>query len=269
MGQIIARRPRSEYTISMYAGTPITETLLPTVLWAVFVLVALGAFGRFLELPKPLPGRTLPRARRGGLAALVGIAAAALLTCGEYVSVAGAPQLSGWEFTARTAALAVVSCLATGIFEEGLVRGLLFRLFARGFSDRKNPLLAAALVSAALFAAFHVTGDFAAVAQLSGVAQAIAVFSLAAKAVQAFAFGVLMTAAYLRWYARGAWRALAKISLLHAAYDAVAFAPLLITSGTLPSAYATTDPWQLAFMLATVAVLAFSAVFAVHPLKTA
>ena len=121
-------------------------------------------------------------------------------------------------------------CLVTGLFEEALFRGVMFRGFACAFeaSGRANPLLWAAAVSAGVFGVLHVSGGSPAVPS-----DAVVLAQVVLKPVQAALFGFVMAGVFARshnlWLACG----------LHAAFNALSEGPLFLASGYLPATYLT------------------------------
>ena len=82
-------------------------------------------------------------------------------------------------------ALFLILCLLTGVFEEALFRGVLFRSFAEVLegTGTYRPLLVAAAASAAIFGILHVSGTAA------PPVVAVSLVQLAGKPVQAALFG--------------------------------------------------------------------------------
>lgn len=141
-------------------------------------------------------------------------------------------------------ALFLILCLLTGVFEEALFRGVLFRSFAEVLegTGTYRPLLVAAAASAAIFGILHVSGTAA------PPVDAVSLVQLAGKPVQAALFGVIMAGVYAQsgnlWLAVGA----------HAALNALPELPSFATSGLLVETYVTGSPADLAVLLGTIAL---------------
>ena len=164
---------------------------------------------------------------------------AAPIAPGAAAGAGAGPSLSpgvGGQGSAAAAAVAgqlvpfVSLCLVTGLFEEALFRGVMFRGFACAFeaSGRANPLLWAAAVSAGVFGVLHVSGGPPAVPP-----DAVVLAQAVLKPVQAALFGFVMAGVFARshnlWLACG----------LHAAFNALSEGPLFLASGYLPATYLT------------------------------
>ena len=151
-------------------------------------------------------------------------------------------------------------CLLTGVFEEALFRGVLFRGFAESLegAGTRRPLLVAAAASAAIFGVLHVSG-----AAALPPADAVSLVQLAGKPVQAALFGFIMAGVYAQsgnlWLAVGT----------HAAFNALSELPSFASNGLLVETYVTGNPADLAVLLGTIALFVPLAAVAAHGLSQA
>ncbi len=148
----------------------------------------------------------------------------------------------------------VVLVALTGVFEELLFRGIMFRGLLSAFSAnaRPHPLLLAAAVSAAVFGMMHVSGSAVAM-PLSSASQAEASIMAAqsiCKMMEATLFGLVMASLFVR--TRNIWIAAAA----HAGFNLLSTGPAFLASGTIPSTYATGNPADLAVLVVGVVLLA-------------
>ena len=130
----------------------------------------------------------------------------------------------------------VALCLLTAVFEEGVFRVLALDAFAPALGGGRRGMLRAALVSAVLFGALHVSlGEAASAVQ---AADFVAVAQTACKPVQAALFGLFMAAMYFG--TRNLWTLVA----VHAAFNFLYAGPQLL-AGNLQQTYVTGDPIRL------------------------
>lgn len=136
-------------------------------------------------------------------------------------------------------------CVVTGIFEEALFRGVMFKGLASALrlNGTSRPLLGAALVSSVVFGVLHISGGV----PFSG--SELVVAQLFAKAMQATLFGLIMAGLFAQW--ASIWPAAA----LHAAFNALSEAPLFLLTGQVPLTYATGDPVDLIILSVSAALL--------------
>ncbi|MEG2025884.1 MAG: CPBP family intramembrane glutamic endopeptidase [Gordonibacter sp.] len=167
---------------------------------------------------------------------------------GEAMQVSAGPAFA----PLGSIALFLAVCVATGVFEEGLFRGVI----SRGFSDalriegRKSPALTGAIASAFVFGVLHTAN--APVAEFAGE---VVVAQLVAKTVQATLFGFVMSAVLS--HTGSLWT----VVLLHIGFNILSMGPAFALTGELPSTYATGDPVDLAVLLISAA---FFVPLAVH-----
>lgn len=147
--------------------------------------------------------------------------------------------------TLENIVLFIVLCLVTGVLEETLFRGVLFRGFAeflKGAGNR-HALLSAAATSAVLFGLLHVSD-----AVTSLPVDAVSVAQLVGKPVQASLFGFIMAAVYVRsgniWLVVGT----------HAAFNILSELPTFAFNGQLVQTYLTGNPADLVVLFATIAL---------------
>ncbi len=179
----------------------------------------------------------------------------AVLAVGSYLCViALAEAVVGWQpqdlaqlrapdLTAR-AFLAVVFCLATGIFEEALFRIVAFRALARGCLQNralKNyPLMSAAIVSSVLFALLHVQLD---VSSLFGDGE---LGKATLKVLQAALFGFVMAGIQAKGGSLGV------LAGTHALYDLIVLGPGLLAGDAMLTAQSAAAEPLLALAVSSV-----------------
>lgn len=182
-----------------------------------------------------------------------------LLVVGLVGGLAGATAHAGGAAAPGLAlvAAAVLVCLLTGVFEEGVFRVAAVEAFedAFGRADPRTPLRAATL-SAVVFGLLHVSLADAATAQT-----AIEWGQLALKPVQAVLFGLCLAAVYRR--TRSLWPA----AVLHALFDLFYLAPMMAVAGRLEVSYLTGDLVDLAILALSTILLAPAAIVAVRSLR--
>ena len=147
---------------------------------------------RAVSIRAALKGRhPAPRNARGAFLMCAGVLAIALAAGLATVGLAGAEAGIKPPGSADIA-LFLILCLLTGVFEEALFRGVLFRSFAEVLegTGTYRPLLVAAAASAAIFGILHVSGTAA------PPVDAVSLVQLAGKPVQAALFGVIMAGVY-------------------------------------------------------------------------
>ncbi|MBX9032577.1 CPBP family intramembrane glutamic endopeptidase [Gordonibacter massiliensis (ex Traore et al. 2017)] len=242
---------------------PLVASLVQTALAALCMLCVLAAFD---------PSSLRWKMRRGtqsrtalfacGVLALVALAAgvaAALLSAlggreGGSLSFFVSPMASPGGV-----ALFLLLCLVTGVFEEALFRGIVFKGFATALEneERPRPVLVAAVVQAMVFGLLHVTTS----TSLESAIFTVAAVQTLVKPVQAALFGFVMAGLLARtgnlWLLVGT----------HAAFNALSEALLFALTGALPATYATGQPADLAVLLATTVLLVPFAIHAASCLK--
>ncbi len=114
----------------------------------------------------------------------------------------------------------LIMCLGTGVFEEGLFRGILYQEIVDQYATSKQVCLKAALVSAIVFGLLHVSGGLQ--TQTDG---GIAVFQLLLKALQTASFGFCMAALFER--TGRIWL----VICLHATYNFALMVPQVLFTG--------------------------------------
>ena len=137
-------------------------------------------------------------------------------------------------------------CLLTAVFEEGVFRVLALDAFAPALGGGRRGMLRAALVSAVLFGALHVSlGEAASAVQ---AADLVAVAQAACKPVQAALFGLFMAAMYFG--TRNLWTLVA----VHAAFNFLYAGPQLL-AGNLQQTYVTGDPIDFVLLAVSTVLL--------------
>lgn len=142
--------------------------------------------------------------------------------------------------------LFVVLCLVTGVFEEALFRGVMFKGFVRPLATSRHakPLLRAAVVSSCVFGVLHVSGEV----PVSGFDEVVTA-QVVLKPLQAALFGFVMAGVFAR--SRNLWL----ICGLHAAFNALSEGPLFLAEGALPVTYLTGSLTDVALLAASVVLL--------------
>ena len=134
--------------------------------------------------------------------------------------------MSGFSLRFRLDPSLVVLCLVTGVFEEALFRGVMFKGFVRPLATSRHakPLLRAAVVSSCVFGVLHVSGEV----PVSGFDEVVTA-QVVLKPLQAALFGFVMAGVFAR--SRNLWLTCG----LHAAFNALSEGPLFLASGYLPA----------------------------------
>lgn len=244
------------------------EALAASCMLALLALAQPDVLSRKFRRPLDEPPSAIRRSRMSlafvtvlifANALLVGIAAA--LSAGGKIAGDGAlaaPTLP--TASPGSIALFLAVCLTTGIFEEGLFRGII----SRGFSDalraerRTCPALVGAIASATMFGLLHTVNTPG--SELSGE---VAFAQLAMKTVQASLFGFVMSAALA--HTGSLWTVVG----LHTGFNVLSMGPAFMITVKMPSTYATGDPTDLAALLASVVLLVPLAIHAWRVLKHA
>lgn len=120
---------------------------------------------------------------------------------------------------------ALFLCVFVGLFEEGLVRVLLFcGILSRGGGSR-NGMVAAALISSLVFGAIHVL-------PVRGVIDDLTLAQMLLKTVQAALIGLLLASAFLRTHSYYG------VALVHCLADFLLFVPeVILSSGDVSGGY--------------------------------
>lgn len=193
--------------------------------------------------------------------------AAAMFTPDDAQNVADASSFAAFslELLPSRLLLLILLCLLTGLFEEGLFRGLAVPLaFERSQREIEkptsaaagSPFVSAAIFSSLLFALLHVTGFGAAVASDAASSSAsglppIAVVGAQAvlKMLQTGLFGFCMAVLFIR--TRSIWLP----AVTHAVFDLFYLGPLLVASGQVPATYLTGSYGDIAVLVLTSVML--------------
>ena len=204
-----------------------------------------------------LTSRQLPTRRTpAGLRVPVALVCVAGLLGGAISwAAAGFPYPLASPQTAILAAQILALCALTGIAEEALYRAAMIEAFLPALGDDGRATLKAALASALIFAALHLS------APADGSVIALAQSLL--KPVQAALFGFTLALLYCR--TRSVWPCAA----LHAAFNALYLAPGLLAAGSLATTYATGQLPDLVMLASTTAILAIAAVLALRASRVA
>lgn len=240
--------------LNVVPGGSLGAVVVQTAAAGAAVLAVLALFD-----PGALKSRHIvPRNARGAFLLCTGVLAIALAAGLVTAGLAGAE--AGIETPdPGDVALFLLLCLFTGVFEEALFRGVLFRSFAESLEGMgtRHPLLVAAAASAAIFGILHVSGTAA------PPADAVSLVQLASKPVQAALFGIIMAVVYAQsgnlWLAVGA----------HAAFNALSELPSFVSNGLLVETYVTGNLADLVVLLGTIALFVPLAAVAARSLAQA
>ncbi|WP_080801348.1 CPBP family intramembrane glutamic endopeptidase [Arabiibacter massiliensis] len=137
----------------------------------------------------------------------------------------------------------VLSCLFTGVFEEGVFRVAALAALVPAFGGGRRGLLKAALVSSLLFGALHVP-----IADAVAAGSAVAWAQTVLKPLQATLFGLFMAGLFVR--TRSLWA----IAGLHGLFNVFYAGPLML-AGAAQATYVTGDLRDLALLAASTALL--------------
>ena len=206
-------------------------------------------------------GRTAPDVRVSGAGEGRHRAPGAAATSGWVLlvgAVGGCATLAAHGASGATAAASAVAldppllcavavtCLLTGLFEEGVLRVAAVEAALDAFGEEGRGPLAAAAASGVLFGLLHLSlSDASAAATLGAVAWA----QLLVKPVQAALFGFCLAGVYLQ--TRSLW----PVAGVHALFDALYLGPAMLAGGSLQVAYVTGAPSDLAVLAATTLLL--------------
>lgn len=210
---------------SLVPGDTLAGSLAQGAALAAVALAAVAASRpRALRAPRLCDGRGLLAWALYVLA--VGLAAG-------LASLVVQPQGAALDASPLRVMQVVALCLLTAVFEEGVFRVLALDAFAPALGGGRRGMLRAALVSAVLFGALHVSlGEAASAVQ---AADFVAVAQTACKPVQAALFGLFMAAMYFG--TRNLWTLVA----VHAAFNFLYAGPQLL-AGNLQQTYVTGNP---------------------------
>lgn len=126
----------------------------------------------------------------------------------------------------------VLLCLAIGVFEEVLFRGLVFGGLLAHWGGTKKGLALAAVLSSLLFGVAHVIRPF-----IDGdVASTASLLQALGKSVQTGILGFAFAAVYVKT------KSIAPAAIAHAAFDFIAELPTVVFSETLSAEYVSSDP---------------------------
>lgn len=194
------------------------------------------------------------------VAAVAGGLSLAALAAGGYPgggagAAAPVPAVLAFRVT-----LAVIVCLGTGIFEEGVFRAIALEALMAALPPGPAVRLRAAAWSAAVFGVLHISGVPAS-GLLADAPAAVIWAQCLAKPLEAALFGFVMAA----WYFRT--RSLWPVAGAHAAFDALSVAPSLVVADNVPSTYITGSAADLAVLSAVTLLLIPPAVAAWRELR--
>ena len=138
-----------------------------------------------------------------------------------------------------------VTCIFTGIFEECLMRGLLFPAIEDRYEPSRNAAVIAACVSSLVFGLLHVASDLPTALEMDVVFQ----LSILAKVAQASLFGFVMCSVFKT-------HGIAWCIAAHALFDFIVFLPGAIALKAPVASYATSSlPGLLGIICATLLLL--------------
>ena len=221
---------------------PLIESLPATLLIAALVAVALIVYRRFdRRHPSPASLPNPAELTQGASILVIVCMVASAATAGVCYLVFGPenpipatavePLLLPVPFAA-TLFVYIVTCAATGFYEEAAFRVVLQGLFERGFAGNgvtpRRCVLFAALLSSVLFAVMHVITPIPEGADLLHVGM-----QGAFKFLQGLLFGLVMTALLKRT------GSLAVVAAIHMCYNLLFFLPWLAAAGSFPTTYLT------------------------------
>ena len=218
------------------------ESLPATLFITVFVAAALIVYRRFDHRhPSSVVLPSSAELTQGASILIIVCMVASAATAGACFLVFGSenpiPAVAVEPLPAQAPLVAtlfayVLTCAATGFYEEAAFRVVLQGLFERGFAGNgvKPPrcVLFAALFGSALFAIMHVVTPIPAGADAFHVGMQ-GVF----KFLQGFLFGLVMTALLKRT------GSLAVVAAMHMCYNLLFFLPWLAVAGSFPVTYLT------------------------------
>ncbi len=149
--------------------------------------------------------------------------------------------------------LIVLLCVVTGIYEEGLFRGLLIPCVAvRAEKDNVGvpPQFFAAVFSALIFGLVHLSGVVAAVTGASDpLTLVIVILQVVAKVIQAGLFGFCLAAMFVR--NQSIWLPV----ITHIIFDLLYLGPSMLFTGELTPTYFTGNWLDLAILVLTIILL--------------
>lgn len=243
----VAALVASAACFSLVPGDTLGGSLVQGAALAVLALAAVGASN-----PRALRAPRLGSA--GSLGPWAGYVAAIGLAAG-VASFFALPQGAVLDVAPLHVAQVVALCLVTGVFEEGVFRVLALDALVPALGGSRRGMLRAALVSAVLFGALHVSLGEAVVAVdvVSGL-QAVL------KPVQAGLFGLFMAMVYFK--TRNLWTLVG----VHAAFNLFYSAPPLL-AGDVQQTYVTGNPFDLVLLAATTLLLVPPALAAVRSVR--
>lgn len=194
---------------------------------AVVVLAVMAAVGGIVAI-KP-SGTAMGYAFRKGCYILV---VSLVLSVLSFLGCIMEPSVSVRSDVAMMLVAYIVMCLAVGIFEEGLFRGVVFGALLSKMGGTHSGIIWAALISSLLFGVAHVYPYF-----LSGeVSDALTLAQAVLKVIQSGMVGFFLAAVYLR--TRNLWA----VALIHALTDLLGFLSLAFFELSTNIAFVYTDP---------------------------
>lgn len=204
-----------------FDGSTLVGDAVRTCIAAVIVAIAYGC--------APLENGAVAWSRPSSGTALTWLVVAALVLYAGGMCAWGFGSAAGEaaQPAMDAAALFALSCVATGVFEECLFRGLMFEGFLvadRGTAPRLTTVQAA-MATSIVFAVFHAFGTLGFPFALWGA------WGHVAKAVEALVFSLALC--WLRTRGLSVWH----LAVLHAVFDVLYFAPALAL-GAFPLAVA-------------------------------
>lgn len=157
----------------------------------------------------------------------------------------------------------ICMCLAVGVFEEGLFRGLVFGALLSKMGGTRSGVVWAAVISGLVFGIAHVYGYF-----LFGyITDALTFGQAVVKAIQSSAIGFFFAAVYLR--TRNLWA----VALVHGLFDLIALLAISFFDISTNITYVSTDAslGMLALVFNLVVTLAYipALIYAYRALRSA
>lgn len=230
---------------SLRPNDTLPESLLESLLLAVSGLACYGASNRC--------GSGLGNQQHGGgpwlMVAYLGLAGVAQLVFSLFED--GAVRELWVAVSNEPAELAILvgglaaACIFTGIFEECLMRGLLFPAIEDRYKPSRNAAVIAACVSSLVFGLLHVAGDLTIALEMDVIFQ----LSVLAKIAQASFFGFVMCSIFKT-------HGIAWCIAAHALFDFIVFLPGAMALEAPAASYATSSlPGLLGILCSTLLLI--------------